>query len=67
MSIVQNQEGDIVEQHAKRLATVVDGFATISFMPCSFVAKDTSKKKRRSTYQTPGPSSESVSRPLNVC
>ena len=63
--VIQNHEGDIVEQHTKRLATVVEKFASISFIPCSFVAKDTSKKKRRSMIQPPFPSSEPVSVFLN--
>lgn len=48
LSIIQSLEADIVEQHNKRSALVIEQFADLSFIPCSFVAKDGSRKKRRS-------------------
>ena len=52
---------DIVENHSKRSMQVVEQFSELSFIPCSFVAKDSSRKKRRSIKSPNLPSNQPVS------
>ncbi|XP_078366924.1 dynamin-binding protein-like isoform X2 [Oculina patagonica] len=48
LPVVQADDEDIVEHHSKRSVQVMEQFSDLSFIPCSFVAKDSSRKKRRS-------------------
>ena len=48
LPVVQMLEGDIIEHHSKRSLQVMEQFSDLSFIPLSFVAKDSSRKKRRS-------------------
>lgn len=48
LPLIQSLESDIVEHHSKRSVQVIEQFADLSFIPCSFVAKDSARKKRRS-------------------
>ena len=61
LPVVQAVDGDIVEHHSKRSMQVVEQFSDLSFIPCSFVAKDSSRKKRRSFKSPSLPSHDPVS------
>ncbi|KAJ7357603.1 hypothetical protein OS493_024416 [Desmophyllum pertusum] len=56
LPIVQAVDEDIVEHHSKRSTQVIEQFSELSFIPCSFVAKDSSRKKRRSMRNSTLPS-----------
>lgn len=53
LPVVQEMEEDVIEHHNKRSMEVMEQFSELSFIPCSFVAKDSSRKKRRSTVKSP--------------
>ena len=56
LPVVQTVEGDIIEHHSKRSLQVMEQFSDLSFIPLSFVAKDSYRRKRRS-LNTPTQSS----------
>ena len=53
LPVVQEIDEDIIEHHSKRSKQVMEQFSELSFIPCSFVAKDSSRKKRRSVIKSP--------------
>ena len=61
LPVVQTVEDDIIEHHSKRSLQVMEQFSDLSFIPLSFVAKDTSRKKRRSVKNPTQPSRDLVS------
>ena len=61
LPVVQTVEGDIIEHHSKRSLQVMEQFSDLSFIPLSFVAKDSSRRKRRSLKTPTQPSRDQVS------
>ncbi len=66
LPVVQADDEDIVEHHSKRSVQVMEQFSDLSFIPCSFVAKDSSRKKRRSLKIPSTPSHDPVSTSHNI-
>ena len=61
LPVVQTVEGDIIEHHGKRSLQVMEQFSDLSFIPWSFVAKDSYRRKRRSLKPPTQPSRDQVS------